>query len=283
MAACGAESGTARDWLVLPKAATAGCVISELRACFRISPAEATSGIGEFWKSCRTIEIPRSFRALAFRSASPPANHHPASPEAWTGQATMTPTLLSQPAPLSPASPAAPRADCPVRLSLRPVQNRRAVVDGAWWPSSRDAAAELPGLIAAVDRLLDRATLRIGLHGDAWQNIPRRIPARGRQVRIGWFRHTDPRVLTLSFAADEPVVLLIIPSGTAAGTAEATLKLTAQDIAGMSIDAILTLAHLPAGPAARATADGSARWEDEGGPVIGQAAQPSMGRRAPSP
>ncbi|MGA4992117.1 DUF5994 family protein [Nonomuraea bangladeshensis] len=190
----------------------------------------------------------------------------------------MTPTLFSQPAPLSSASPTIPRVDSALRLSLRPVPNRRAVVDGAWWPSSRDAAAELPGLIDHVDRLLDRVTLRIGVHGDAWQNIPRRIPARGRQVRVGWFRHTDPRVITLSFAAGEPVVLLIIPSGTAAAAAEATLKLTAQDIAGLSIDAILTLAHLPAAPAPRATADGSARWEDEGGSVIGQAAKSLMGR-----
>ncbi|MFD1543250.1 DUF5994 family protein [Nonomuraea guangzhouensis] len=155
----------------------------------------------------------------------------------------MTPTLLSQPAPLSSTSFAIPRVDSALRLSLRPVPNRRAVVDGAWWPSSRDAAAELPGLIAAVDRLLDRVTLRISLHGDAWQNIPRRIPARGRQVRIGWFRHTDPRVIILSFAAGEPVVLLIIPSGTS-----------------------------------EATADGSARWEDEGGSVIGQVTQSFMGR-----
>ncbi|GAA4528309.1 DUF5994 family protein [Nonomuraea ferruginea] len=152
------------------------------------------------------------------------------------------------------------------------------MVDGAWWPSSRDAAAELPGLIAAVDRLLDRVTLRVGLHGDAWQHIPRRIPARGRQIRIGWLRHADPRVITFSFAAGEPVVLLIIPSGTAAGAAEATLKLTAQDIAGLSIEAILALVHWPAYPAPRATADGSARWEDQGGSLIGQVAHSSMGR-----
>ena len=168
----------------------------------------------------------------------------------------MMPTLLSQPAPLSPVSPAIPRVDSALRLSLRPVPNRLAVVDGAWWPSSCDAAAELPSLIATVDQLLDRVTLRIGVHRDTWQNIPRRIPARGRQVRIGWFRHADPRVITLSFTAGEPVVLLIIPSGTAAGAAEATLKLTAQDSAGLSIDDILTVARLPPNPAAPLRADG---------------------------
>ncbi|MEV5555247.1 DUF5994 family protein [Nonomuraea wenchangensis] len=228
--------------------------------------------------SCRTLKIPRSFRALAFRSASPPANHHRPLPEPGQVRHTMMPKL-SPHAPLSAASQAIPRVDSALRLSLRPVPDRRAVVDGAWWPSSRDAAAEMPGLIAAVDRLLDRITLRIGVHRDAWQNIPRRIPARGRQVRVGWFRHTDPRVITLSFAAGEPVVLLIVPSGTAAGAAEATLKLAAaQDVAGLSIDAILTLAHLPADPAPRAVTDGPARWEDEGGSVIRQVEHSFTGR-----
>lgn len=195
----------------------------------------------------------------------------------------MTPTLLSQPAPLSSASSAIPRVDSALRLSLHPVLDRRAVVDGAWWPFSRDVAAELPGLIAAVDQRLGRTTLRVGVHQEAWQSIPRRIPARGRQVRIDWFRHTGPRVITLFFAAGEPVVLLIVPSGTAAGPAEATLKLTVQDTADLTPDDILTLAHLSAGPAPRATADGSARWENEGGSVTGQEATSSTnGPSAPA-
>ncbi|MEQ4722612.1 DUF5994 family protein [Nonomuraea sp. B19D2] len=197
----------------------------------------------------------------------------------------MTPTLLSQRTPLSSTSSAIPRVDSALRLSLHPVLDRRAVVDGAWWPYSRDAAAELPGLIAAVDRLLDRVTLRIGLHRDAWQSIPHRIPARGRQVRIGWFRHTDPRLITLIFAAGEPVVLLVIPPGTAAGPAEAMLKLTAQDTAGLSLDDILTVARLPPDPAPplRGTAaDSLACWEDEGGSVTDQEA-PSSTRRLSAP
>ncbi|MGJ6966260.1 DUF5994 family protein [Streptosporangium sp. G11] len=79
-----------------------------------------------------------------------------------------------------------------------------------------------------------------GVHQDAWRHIPRRIPAHGRQVRIGWFRHTVPRVINLSFTAGEPIVLPIIPPA-----AETTLKLTIQDTAGLTIDAILTLASPP--------------------------------------
>ncbi|MFB4273672.1 DUF5994 family protein [Nonomuraea sp. MTCD27] len=151
----------------------------------------------------------------------------------------MTSTLLPQPAPLGSPSSSVPQVDSAARLTLHPLPNHRSVVDGAWWPRSSDAAAELPGLIAAADRLLDRVTLRIGVHGDAWQNIPPRVPARGRQVRIGWFRYTDPRVITLSFASGDPVVLLVIPPGTPAGAAEATLRLSAQDIAGLALDGIL--------------------------------------------
>ncbi|MFG6196505.1 DUF5994 family protein [Nonomuraea sp. JJY05] len=197
----------------------------------------------------------------------------------------MTPTLLSQRTPLSPVSSAIPQVDSAPRLSLHPVLDRRAVVDGAWWPYSRDAAAELPGLIAAVDQRLGRTTLRISVYRDAWQRIPRRIPARGRQVRIGWFRHADPRVITLIFAAGEPVVLLVIPPDTAAGPAEATLKLTAQDTTGLSIDGILTVARLPPDPAPplRGTAaDGTARWENEGGSVTGQERQEPPSTRRPS-
>ncbi|MEV4104779.1 DUF5994 family protein [Nonomuraea sp. NPDC049649] len=119
-----------------------------------------------------------------------------------------------------------PPVDSGLRLVLRPVPNRRAMVDGAWWPYSRDAAAELPGLIAAVDRFLDRVTLRIGVHRDALQRVPHSIPARGRQVRVEWSRHTDPRVITLAFAAGEPVVLLMMPPGTAGPRSDDTLPTT---------------------------------------------------------
>ncbi|WP_268808920.1 DUF5994 family protein [Nonomuraea solani] len=186
------------------------------------------------------------------------------------------PTLLSPPIPLSPTSSAIPRCDSALRLRLHPVLDRRAVVDGAWWPYSRDAAAELPSLIAAVDQRLGRTTLRISVHQDAWERIPRRIPARGRQVRIGWFHHTDPRVITLSFATGEPIVLLLIPPG----TTETTLDLTARDTTGLTTDAILTLAGLPSEPAIPATiragtADSSARRENDGGSVIARQATTS--------
>lgn len=190
----------------------------------------------------------------------------------------MTPTVASYLTPLSPASSAMPRVDSALRLSLHPVLDPRALVDGAWWPYSPDAAAELPGLIAAVDQRLGRTTLLVGVYRDAWRRIPRRIAARGRQVRVGSFRHADPHVVVLFFAAGEPVALLLIPPDAATGPAETTLARTARNTADLTADDILTLTRLPPGPAAplRAmAAGGPAGWENEGGPVTG--------REAPSP
>ncbi|MFI6600483.1 DUF5994 family protein [Nonomuraea sp. NPDC050536] len=180
-------------------------------------------------------------------------------PRARSGQATMTPTILSPLKPLSPVASA-------LRLSLSPVLDGRAVVDGAWWPRTRDAAAELPALITAVDQRLGRVTLRVGVYRDAWDHIPRRISARGRQVRVGWFRHADPRVITLIFSGAEPIVLLVIPPGTASAPAEAAMALTVQGTAGFALTDILAIAHLPPVPPTRTPEENG--WENEGGHLI---------------
>ncbi|TMR32218.1 hypothetical protein ETD85_23320 [Nonomuraea zeae] len=124
--------------------------------------------------------------------------------------------------------------------------DRRATVDGAWWPYSRDAAAELPGLIAAVDQRLGRTTLSVGVYRDSWDHVPRRIPARGREIRVGWIRHADPRVITLIPAGAEPISLLVIEPGTVSTVAEAALRRTTQDTTGFEPGGIRAIAHLPA-------------------------------------
>jgi hypothetical protein len=84
-----------------------------------------------------------------------------------------------------------------VRLSLDPTTTRQGAVDGAWWPTTYDAGAELPALIAAIDQHLQRRVLRVGLHIDTWDNIPHHSAAPGRHVKVGWFRTIDPHVVNL--------------------------------------------------------------------------------------
>jgi hypothetical protein len=64
--------------------------------------------------------------------------------------------------------PASPTTD---RLSLKPESATTGFVDGAWWPASRDLAAEVSSLIAA---LADRAGAveRISYNLDAWDAVP---------------------------------------------------------------------------------------------------------------
>ncbi|WP_449060247.1 DUF5994 family protein [Planomonospora algeriensis] len=178
----------------------------------------------------------------------------------------MTPTILSHLTPLSPTADAVPAVHSTVRISLDPVLGRRDALDGAWWPYSRDAAAELPGLISAIDQRLGRTTLRVGLHPDAWEHIPRRIPARGRQIKVGWFRSTRPYLVTLILADAEPVTLLVIAPRTAEGPATAALALAAAGIAGLGPADVLDLSRRSTAPGAGAPdEDGPAGWENEGG------------------
>ncbi|MFI9809581.1 DUF5994 family protein [Streptomyces sp. NPDC052301] len=68
-------------------------------------------------------------------------------------------------------------------LRLATTHDREGVLDGAWWPRSRDPATELPGLIAARSARLGPVT-RVGLEGDAWDELPTRITVDGRVVHV---------------------------------------------------------------------------------------------------
>jgi hypothetical protein len=95
-------------------------------------------------------------------------------------------------------------------------------VDGGWWPRSRDPDAELPGLIAGLDASLGPIT-RLALNLDAWDTAPRRVAVDGRRVRVGWFRQMDIHTIGLTRAAQDRVVLLVVPPQ--ATTAEAGIAM----------------------------------------------------------
>ncbi|MFC6561030.1 DUF5994 family protein [Nonomuraea cavernae] len=172
---------------------------------------------------------------------------------------------------MSAVATAIPTTDSLVRVSLDPGLGRRTMVDGAWWPYSRDAAAQLPGLISAVDQRLGRTTLRVGLHLDSWDHIPRRVPARGRQVRVGWFRVGDPRVITLILAGTEYITLLVIPPDAPNGSA--ALELAAGGTPGLHPADILDTAHRPVMTGAGTPDENDpSGWENEGGHLAGRTA-----------
>lgn len=60
------------------------------------------------------------------------------------------------------------------RLSLAPVGPAPPLLDGAWWPRSRDLGAELPALIAVSDPLWGRIT-RVTVNPTHWPAVPRNL------------------------------------------------------------------------------------------------------------
>src|SRR6266487_7142347 len=72
----------------------------------------------------------------------------------------------------NPAPPSRPR------LRLQPDLSARTLLDGGWWPRSADPAAELPGLILAIEERHGLIT-RIMLGRAGWDaSRPRRLPCR---------------------------------------------------------------------------------------------------------
>ncbi|MFF9770129.1 DUF5994 family protein [Streptomyces sp. NPDC014636] len=107
----------------------------------------------------------------------------------------------------------------PPRLGLAPDDTAPALIDGAWWPRSRDLAAELPALIEVLDPLWGRIT-RVTVNPTFWPVVPRKVPVHGHVVHVGWFEaEQDPhKLLLLSYTAGR-WDLLVVPPETEPATA----------------------------------------------------------------
>ncbi|MFJ8545307.1 DUF5994 family protein [Streptomyces sp. NPDC093586] len=106
-------------------------------------------------------------------------------------------------------------------LRLTTTHERQGVLDGAWWPRSRDAAAELPGLITALTERLGPIT-RIGLDRAAWDDLPTRITVDGRVVRIDSFPVGDDTAL-VTRGDQDLFALLVVPPKTPVDAARSAM------------------------------------------------------------
>ena len=128
------------------------------------------------------------------------------------------------------SAPAAIPAGLPsARVSFDPALIRHGAVDGGWWPRSRNAHTELPGLIAALDARPGVSVQRLAVHRDEWDEIPHRLTTdRGHVVRVNWFttipRHT---VGVTAAGGREPIALLVVSPDTPAETAWAAMNIAA--------------------------------------------------------
>jgi len=200
-----------------------------------------------------------------------------------TATISLSPTLEDRLSSSSPTSSS-------LRLSLAPAGAAPALLDGAWWPRSRDLGAELPTLMAVLDPLWGRIT-RVTVNPTHWPIVPRKVPVAGHVVNVGWFRsEQDPHELLLLSYHVGRWNLLVVPPWTDPVSA-AWLMSAASDPLGTS-----TASRLMEQAARRRTVTETDRaveavWDSEGGhgardPVARPripAAMPEGGDRAAAP
>ncbi|GAV38256.1 DUF5994 family protein [Streptomyces acidiscabies] len=98
-------------------------------------------------------------------------------------------------------------------VRLETTHDRQGVLDGAWWPRSRDITAELPALVTALTEHLGPIT-RVGLDTDAWDGLPTRMTIDGRVVRIDPSAVGDDTVLITRGERDLFSLLVVPPHAT---------------------------------------------------------------------
>lgn len=164
-----------------------------------------------------------------------------------------TASLLTTPG----SAPAIPR------LKLESTGSARTLLDGGWWPHSTDPAAELPGLVLAIDAVRG-PIIRLVLSVDGWNPRPRRLVVAGRVLRLGYFASQPATLLTARCDDGGRVDLLVVPPATARPAAEAAMALAAT--AGNRIHAPHLLTAPTGTPATRVNAELPEQvWETEGG------------------
>jgi hypothetical protein len=162
-------------------------------------------------------------------TANPPLGQAPAAEAVATmippGSARTTRIPAAGAADVPAAIPAGPPSP---RVSLNGAHDRRGAADGRWWPHSRSALTELPGLIAALDSQPGIRVQRLSIHRDDWDEIPYRLTdGRGHVVRVDWFTTIPRHTVSVTTAGREPITLLVIPPGTAEGAARTAMNMAA--------------------------------------------------------
>jgi hypothetical protein len=126
------------------------------------------------------------------------------------------------------------------RLRLKPDSSATGFVDGAWWPTSRDLAAELPALVAGLAGELGRVE-RMGYNIDAWDVVPRTVRIGNAVVRMAGFRFQAPATIDV-IGELRTLTLLVVPPETDARAAQEILAAASRAATTDSIDALLSSA-----------------------------------------
>ena len=150
------------------------------------------------------------------------------------------------------------------RLSLTAVRAARAVLDGGWWPRSRDPVAELPGLIIALNERYGPIR-QLMLNSHSWDSHFRRLAVGTRAVRAGWFNTVDPGMLIATTERGDQIDLLVVPPEANAATAAIAMATAADPANQLHAPAILAASRTAPAAKRNEGVDPSTVWDNEGG------------------
>ncbi|MEU0402264.1 DUF5994 family protein [Streptomyces sp. NPDC006197] len=163
------------------------------------------------------------------------------------------------------------------RLALTPNTSLAGLLDGAWWPYSRDLATELPPLVDALRKRWGRVT-RITANPAPWPVSPYKVSVGEYAVYVGWFTGQDPDTMILLWYGRDRCDLLVIPPETE--PASATRLMAAASTPGNLHTADILMSDENAtGRRLREARAGEDAWEAEGGTPVRPHLRPVVGAR----
>ncbi|MCX2182126.1 hypothetical protein KV205_16535 [Streptomyces sp. SKN60] len=149
------------------------------------------------------------------------------------------------------------------RLALTPRTSLAGLLDGAWWPYSRDLATELPPLVDALRDRFGRVT-RITANPAPWPVAPYQVPVGEYAVHIGWFTDQAPDTMILLSYNLGRCDLLVIPPETEPASA-ARLMAVASTPGNLHTTDTLMSDEDATGRRLREATAGENAWETGGG------------------
>lgn len=160
---------------------------------------------------------------------------------------------------------ATPRTRPTSHLTMKPPGSAAGFVDGAWWPHTRNLAAELPALLTALaDRLgyAERVTYNLMV----WPPPGRRLLVDGRVVRLEGFRSQHADTLTVIGAGGQRrLTILVVPPATEPTVAWHALTVAAEPGNVDSPESLLSPDHTSSAGAADSMTFAQQRWKADGG------------------
>lgn len=114
-----------------------------------------------------------------------------------------------------------------IRLSMKP-PGTGGVVDGGWWPRSRDTMAELPDLVTALHEPLGTVSM-IALAGDDWIPGPHRVGVDDQVVAVSRSDRRPAHTILVVGRDRRQATLLVVPPEMPAAVGAAALRIAGDE------------------------------------------------------